>query len=128
MLMLTLSEQLQAATDTNARVIAGPDIGQVIMALCFVLVLVFILAFLSKLLPAMRVNSGHNIKIIETMPLTNRDKLMIVEVNQQQLLVGMTAQGMQTLHVLDTPVTASDVQDDSFAQRLVAVMQGNKNA
>ena len=126
--LLLFINEVPAATDNNVRVIAGPDIGQVFMALAFVLVLVFILAFLTKFLPAMRYNSGQNIKVIEALAINSRDKLMIVQVNQQQLLVGLTAQGMQTLHVLSSPVTPDEQASQSFAEKLVAHMQGNNNA
>ena len=76
----------------------------------------------------MRYNNGQNIKIVETLALSNREKLMIVEVNEQQLLVGVSAQGMQTLHVLPSAVVPAEATQESFAQRLVAVMQGNNNA
>ena len=48
-LMLSLTLHNAVAAENTARVVAGPDIGQVIMALVFVLVLVFALAFFNKI-------------------------------------------------------------------------------
>ena len=49
-----------------------------------------------------------------------KERLLVVEVADQQLLVGMTATGVQTLHVFEKPVCATEkvTQPAGFASRL----------
>jgi len=73
------------------------------------------------------VSGGANdvIDIVATRALGPKERLMVVEVAEQQLLVGMTAAGMQTLHVLEKPVhvTNKDSKQAGFAGRLRAAYQ-----
>ena len=47
------------------------------------------------------------INIVATRALGAKERLMLVEVADKQLLVGMTASQVQTLHVFDTPVVTA---------------------
>jgi len=52
---------------------------------------------------------GRRIRVIESMPVGIKEKVMLLEVGGTQLLVGASPTGgLRTLHVLDTPV-AEDV-------------------
>jgi len=65
------------------------------------------------------------INVVASRPLGPKERLMVVEVAGQQLLVGMTAAGVQTLYVLDKPVhvPAKDNGPAGFAGRLRAAFQ-----
>ena len=73
------------------------------------------------------VSGGANdvINVVATRALGPKERLMVVEVAEQQLLVGMTAAGVQTLHVLDKPVHVARQEKGQagFAGRLRAVFQ-----
>ncbi len=73
------------------------------------------------------VSGGANdvIDVVATRALGGKERLMVVEVAEQQLLVGMTANGMQTLHVLEKPVHVTQKQavQGGFAGRLRAAFQ-----
>lgn len=73
------------------------------------------------------VGGGANdvINIVATRALGPKERLMVVEVAEQQLLVGMTASGVQTLHVFDSPVVVASKDSESvgFAGRLRTAFQ-----
>lgn len=73
------------------------------------------------------VSSGGSdvINVVATRALGPKERLMVVEVAEQQLLVGMTASGVQTLHVFDkrVVVTSSDSTSVGFAGRLRTAFQ-----
>ncbi|MCL1124372.1 flagellar biosynthetic protein FliO [Shewanella surugensis] len=82
--------------------------------LVVVLLIIFFLAYLVKrfnLAP----NSNSVIKTIATSPLGQKEKLMIVEVEGRQYLLGVTPHQVNLIDKLDTPI---EQQAESFASRL----------
>lgn len=65
------------------------------------------------------------INIVATRALGPKERLLVVEVADQQLLVGMTSTGVQTLHVFDKPVRVAESQKAAagFAERLRAAFR-----
>lgn len=82
--------------------------------LVVVLLIIFFLAYLVKrfnLAP----NSNSVIKTIAASPLGQKEKLMIVEVQGRQYLLGVTPHQVNLIDKLDTPI---EQQAESFASRL----------
>ena len=67
-----------------------------------------------------------NMKIISAMPLGTRERLLLVDVGGKQLLLGVTATQINTLHVFDEPVAQVEkpapIASD-FSQKLMAILQ-----
>ena len=105
------------------------SIGGTLFALALVLGLIFGLAWLARRMPGiagMRGNTG--LRIVRSLALGTRERLVVVEVGGTQLLLGTGASGTRLLHTLETPL-----QDDAptpptpFAQ-LLAQRLGKKPA
>lgn len=65
-------------------------------------------------------------KIVSAMPLGTRERVMLVDVGGKQLLLGVTATQINTLHVFDEPVVASDKSQpvtSDFSQKLMTILQ-----
>lgn len=60
------------------------------------------------------------INIVASRPLGAKERLLLIEIAGQQLLVGMTAAQVQTLHIFEQPVVtpAKDKEVSGFAGRL----------
>jgi flagellar protein FliO/FliZ len=59
---------------------------------------------------------GHRnavIKILATQPLGTKERICLIDVGGQQVLVGITAQSMQTLMVLDQPIDLKSEKQSS---------------
>lgn len=71
--------------------------------------------------------SGRNdlINVVATHALGPKERLMIVEVADQHLLIGMTSSAVQTLHVFDEAICSdeSTPTDTGFAARFRAAIQ-----
>ena len=65
------------------------------------------------------------INVIAIRALGPKERLMIVEVVDQQLLVGMTSTGVQTLHVFDKPIVVNETTKEvsGFAGQLATAIQ-----
>lgn len=66
------------------------------------------------------------INVVASRALGTRERLLLVEIADKQLLVGMTASQVQTLHVFDKPIVNVTAKSESggFASRLKSAVKG----
>lgn len=92
---------------------------QVFLGLILVLALMFILAWLAKRMRLVPGSMGNNgaIRTLAVVSLGQREKLLLVQVGEEQLLLGVTNQQITCLHELKKPleVNAKNSQP-AFAQ------------
>lgn len=96
----------------------------VVSGLFAVLILILLLAWGLK---RFQIGAGTGaIRVVAAASLGARERILLVQVGETQLLVGVGSGGMRTLHVLDQPlsVTASAQSDSPFAQRLRDMVGG----
>ena len=100
-----------------------------VLGLLLVLGLIFGLAWLARRMPGMtglRGNAG--LRVVRSLALGTRERLVVVEVGGTQLLLGTGAGGTRLLHTLETPlVDDAPAQPTPFAQ-LLAQRLGKKPA
>lgn len=127
------TSQVTVAPVSTAKPIATPaktnnasQLASLIGGLALILVLIYGLSWFVK-----RFSQGgflHNptLKIVSAMPLGTRERLMLVDVGGKQLLLGVTATQINTLHVFDEPVVQSEKTQpvtSDFSQKLMAILQ-----
>ena len=124
----TTALTMQQSTHTAPPSTAG-SVGGTLFALALVIGLIFGLAWLARRMPGLggaRGNSG--LRVVRTLPLGTRERLVVVEVAGTQLLLGSGASGTRLLHTLETPLPADPpAQPVPFAQ-LLAQRLGKKPA
>ncbi|CAM3995621.1 MULTISPECIES: flagellar biosynthetic protein FliO [Shewanella] len=106
-----------AATSTQApieRESALTTMTNMLGGLLVVIALIFLLAYLVKRLKLVPTSHGV-LKTLAVTPLGQREKMVLVEVDGQQYLLGVTPQQVSLIDKLDTPIT---IEQDSFASRL----------
>ena len=107
-------------------VISGPDILSLGLSM---LIIVGAVVALGWLYSRMRFNGGgpgNAINIVASRGLGPKERLLLVEVGDKQLLVGMTSSSVRTLHTFDRPVVAEEaiIEAPGFADRLKAALKG----
>ena len=97
---------------------------QVFVGLMFVIGLVFAMAWLLKRVGPGSFSGSQQLKILTTLSLGAREKIAIVQVGKQQLLLGITPNSINTLQVFDEPVIkVEELQSNSeFASKLKSIM------
>ena len=130
MLREILKTQTTAVESVATSLPQAPGVngGDVVGLGASMLVIVGIIVVLGWMYSRSRFIGGGNsdvINVVATRALGPKERLMVVEVADQQLLVGMTANGMQTLHVLEKPLDAErqDARPPGFAGRLRNALQ-----
>jgi flagellar protein FliO/FliZ len=79
-------------------------VGGTVFALVFVLGLIFALAWLAKRMPGVAAGSNRALRVVASLSLGPREKVVVVDVGGKQLLLGVGAGGTRTLHTLEAPL------------------------
>lgn len=75
------------------------EMSQIVGALIMVLALIMALAYGAQRLKLGRVAGGRHLKLIESLPLGPRERLLLVEVGGERLVLGLAAGRIERLHV-----------------------------
>jgi flagellar protein FliO/FliZ len=104
---------------------ANQDYFKVIVTLIFVVGLIFACAWvIRRMSGGVGLNQKH-IQVLSVMPLGTREKLMIIRAASEYLLIGVTPNGIQTLHRFDEPIDLNGpAQPSPFADRLKGLLKG----
>lgn len=111
---------------TIADAAPAEGILQVVMALVLVLLLIVGMGWLMRRVTAFSYGSGGVIRVLGGVPVGQRERAVLVQVGEQQLLLGVAPGRVQTLYVLPQPISvggASTGAGESFADRLSAVLK-----
>ena len=114
-----------AATPAVSSGVAG-QLTQLVFGLLLVLGLIFFLAWLlRRVQQAGPAGKGQVIELIGSRALGPRDRLMLVHVGNEQILLGLSPGSITALHVLKEPVqvpASSEKATPEFALRLMELM------
>ncbi|KAF1722434.1 flagellar biosynthetic protein FliO [Pseudoxanthomonas wuyuanensis] len=98
-----------------------PGIGGAFVALILVLGLILGLAWLLKRMPGSGLGLRQNdqLRVVTTLAVGGKERLMVIEIGGEQLLIGVAAGGIHTLHRLPEPLPAQPApQLPNFAELL----------
>jgi flagellar protein FliO/FliZ len=107
-------------------------LAQLLVGLLVVLAAIVALAFMMRRMTGVQSRLGSEFRVVSGISLGARERMLLVQVGEQQLVVGVAPGRVQTLHVLDKPIEAAArapaggvaAQAESpFARRLRAVLQ-----
>lgn len=102
----------------------GTYLVQVFLGLIFVIGLIFSMGWLLKRMGQGALGGGQHLKVLASLSLGTREKIALVQVGKQQLLLGITPSAINTLQTFDEPVinveTAAD--DSDFSQKLKTLL------
>ena len=108
----------------------GAQLTQLVLGLLLVLGLIFALAWLLRRVQRAGPQQGQLIELISSRALGPRDRLVLVQVGNEQILLGLTPGRITPLHVLKEPVAAPDTTQPAtpeFAKRLMEILGQQKD-
>lgn len=110
--------------------LSGEHMLQIGGGLMLVLVIIFFAAWIAKRLRfGMAPANQQLIKILSYLPLGTRDRILLIQIGDEQILVASGNQGIQKLHKLETPIAVDDLPKNdggSFQSVLQKLIKGNE--
>ena len=102
----------------------GGQLTQLLFGLLLVVGLIFALAWLMRRVQRGVPGNAQVIEMVGSRAIGPRDRLVLVQVGEEQILLGLTPGRITPLHVLKTPVNVdqSKPATPEFAQRLMELL------
>lgn len=119
------SNSPQTAIKPIPKVGSGSHLLNVTLGLMAIIGLIFALSLFVKRFGSGTFSANTQLKIISSMPLGTRERIVLIDAGGQQLLLGITPTNINTLHVFTDPIVVNnkpEVQSD-FSQKLMAILQ-----
>jgi flagellar protein FliO/FliZ len=115
---------VSGGTGMNAAYLA-----QMLVGLIVVIAAILVLAFLMRRVGGIQSRLGSEFRVLGGISVGSRERMLLVQVGERQLLVGVAPGRVQTLHVLEEPIRVEgsgreggSPSDSPFARRLRAVL------
>ncbi len=135
LLFILLPVPLAAETSSPAlisgnaiRTDLGSQMVQVLGGLGIVLAMVMLLAWVAKRFTHSRMAGTQGLRLLGGISLGSKERIVLVQVGDTQLLVGVAPGRLQTLHVLDEPIQPreADSGNSGFGQKLAQLINQEK--
>ncbi|MCK5642931.1 MAG: flagellar biosynthetic protein FliO [Gammaproteobacteria bacterium] len=126
--VILAAENTEAVNTAKVLTTSPVTTGALLETLLGLLLVLSCIAFLAWLLRRTgRFNATANgqMKIVAGLSLGPRERAILLQVGEKQILVGVTAQQIQTLHVLEQNIDTnnSDENSSSFSDKFQQIMQ-----
>ena len=125
---LLAAEQQAAAEQLQPSVGIG-SVLQVFVALLLVVGLILATAWMFRRLSGGSFNRNGALKMLAGIHVGQRERVVLVQAGEVQLLLGVAPGEVRTLHVFDKPVLVDTEEGrgaERFAERLMSAMNANK--
>ncbi len=131
--LISLPQWLLAAEGDGERPAGLPSdpltagtLTQLVLGMILVLGLIVLSAWVLRRFNRFQSAASGQLKVVGGLSMGARERVVLVQVGEQQLLLGVAPGRVQTLHVLDEPLSDNASQtspgDTGFAQRLQNVL------
>lgn len=104
------------------------ELSQMLGSLALVVVAIFIASAVIRHFRFGRRGSDNALQVVSVINLGSKEKLVLVTAGEEQILVGLSAAGMQRLHTLTKPAQALPADNTAFTGALKAVHRKVQNA
>ncbi|MGI3000836.1 flagellar biosynthetic protein FliO [Vibrio alginolyticus] len=91
------------------------DLATTLGSLVLVIGVILLLAWLLKRMQVPAMGQQKGLRIVSQLPVGTKERIAVVQVGQEQFLVGITSQSIQTLAKLDKPLKEEELATNAFA-------------
>ena len=106
---------------------ASDALVQLVLGLVFVIGLILVVAWVAKRVMGVQ-QAGRHMRIITGLPLGTREKIVLVQVGKEQLLLGVAPGRVSLLSRFDEPVAEISAEQGDFAQKVREALQRREGA
>ncbi|WP_166260872.1 flagellar biosynthetic protein FliO [Marinobacter salicampi] len=114
------TEKAASSGNASSQLVSMVTLG---LGLLAVLAVILGCAWVVRRMNGLTGMNNQAIKVVSVMALGARERIALIEVGDTQILIGVTASAIRTLHVFDEPVvTPGQGANSDFARRLQGLM------
>lgn len=123
--MCCLLQSVQAAEEKIMPVdpLSVSSIVNMLMGLGLVLLIIFVMAWVVKRMGGMQISGTQRLRMLGGLSLGAREKIVLIQVENKRLVVGVAQGQVNTLHVLDGEYENAEVDENKlnsdFREKLV---------
>lgn len=121
-LPLYAAEQTEKAKTLSESPLSAVNLLQTLLGLLLVLACIVVVAWLLKRSNSFHTAASGKLRVIAGLPLGTRERAVLIQVGDEQLLVGVTPQQVSLLHKLEKPLPVDTAQAGDFAGKLRQMM------
>ena len=115
-----------SAAPVEVADVASPSFSRLLLGLLFVVAMIVCAAWLIRRTP---IGAGsQKLRVVASAPLGTRERVVLLQVGPQQILIGVTATQISHLHTLPESLDVSTDAVHPFAQTLSALLKGKSGA
>jgi flagellar protein FliO/FliZ len=103
-LLAAATQAAKAASGVGSAAPSPPSLFGAVLALLLVLGLILGMAWVLKRLPGSGFRPADGLRVVASLAVGAKERVVVVEVNGEQLLLGVSAGGVRTLHHLPEPL------------------------
>ncbi len=103
------------AKEVNKTSANLPGVGQIVISLALVVGLVLILAFAYKKMQ-LRLPGAKHFRIVSTLSVGTRERILVIEIQGKQRVIGVTPNNVNFLFELETPLPEEKLASDFHTQ------------
>jgi len=126
--------EIESQAVRSAALSGGIQTDYIVQVLLSLLLVVGVIVLLSVLVKKFNLQSRTGsgaVRVLSVVPIGAKDKLLLVEVGEEQILLGSSPGSLQKLHKLETPIDLSsksetDTQQKNFLSVLSSVRRGQQ--
>ena len=123
---VVLAETTVAIGDSVTR--PSEYFGQIMLSLVLVLLIIFLAAWVLRRYSRFPGVADGNLKVIGALSVGQRERILLLQVGKEQIVVGVTSSKITTLHQLEEPVQVKDnaPMSSQFSKRLQDALKSRK--
>lgn len=103
--------------------------GKLMLGLGLIIALIFALAWVMKKMHLTQFSNNQLIRIVSAIPVGQRDRIALIQIGDEQIVVGLSPGHMRKLHTMKTRVEVDDADtshtNGSFADKFSKLMQSD---
>lgn len=107
------------------------NLTEVILSLLLIIAIILILAWLLKRMGYANINQHQLMSIKSSLSLSNKEKLLLVQIGDEQVVIGMAPGSVNHIKTLEKPLNLDEglskkIAKQSFSQTFEKIIKGNK--
>lgn len=110
----------------SSQVSLMAQLAQLGGGLLLVVGLIFLMGYLMRRVGPLAPQGGQHIRLVSSLPLGPRDRILLIDVGGKQMLLGASPGRINTLHIFDEPiaeVNAAGGMNSDFARTLRGLLK-----